>query len=472
MDSPGTQYIQEPKLKWRYIFAVLGSMGMAIIYGLKVNLHVAIVAMVNYTAIAASANHTNGSDGHGGHGGKQDEDGPFLWTSQEQGVILGSYFIGYFVTQVPGGRMAELYSGKWVFFAAVLMNVLGTLLSPVLAYWDFKALVVARIFEGFGGGFTFPAMNVLVAAWSPPQERSTIASICFSGASLGTVLSMLSGGVIMKLCGWEWVFYIQGGLALIWCVLWAFLVFDTPDKHKFVSSAEKDFIAASKPKQASSNSAKPPVPWLKLATSVPFLTLAVSHLCNNFGWYMLLVELPMFARQGLKVNMSVITIMSSVPFFANWIFSVAFSKTIDTLREKGKISTVVARKISVGVASVIPALCLIVIILVGKNIPVVVTMIVLGVMFYGSMFSGVFSNQSDLAPNFAGTLMALTNMLATIPGFMVPWLVGILTDGADGLAPWHTVFYMTIGILFFEFVIFTIFGKAEIQPWNEGTSRY
>jgi hypothetical protein len=31
-------------------------------------------------------------------------------------------------------------------------------------------------------------------------------------------------------------------------------------------------------------------------------------------------------------------------------------------------------------------------------------------------WAGVFSNHSDLAPNFAGTLMAITNMMATIPG--------------------------------------------------------
>ena len=58
--------------------------------------------------------------------------------------------------------------------------------------------------------------------------------------------------------------------------------------------------------------------------------------------------------------------------------------------------------------------------------------------FLHSMFSGVFSNQADLAPNFAGTLMALTNMLATIPGILVPTLVGIMTHGTEGLAPWHT----------------------------------
>lgn len=40
----------------RYIVSILGSIAMAIIYGLKVNLSVAIVAMVNHTAIKMSSN--------------------------------------------------------------------------------------------------------------------------------------------------------------------------------------------------------------------------------------------------------------------------------------------------------------------------------------------------------------------------------------------------------------------------------
>ena len=44
-------------MKARYLFAVLGSAGMAIIYGLKVNLSVAIVAMVNQTAISIKTVH-------------------------------------------------------------------------------------------------------------------------------------------------------------------------------------------------------------------------------------------------------------------------------------------------------------------------------------------------------------------------------------------------------------------------------
>ena len=38
-------------IRWRIIIAILGSIGMAIIYGLKVNLSMAIVSMVDQTVV-------------------------------------------------------------------------------------------------------------------------------------------------------------------------------------------------------------------------------------------------------------------------------------------------------------------------------------------------------------------------------------------------------------------------------------
>merc|ERR1719402_181455 len=159
---------------------------MAIIYGLKVNLSIAIVSMVNHTAIELAKVADNSTAG-GHHGGScpapdnmtdhandtghtaKTEDGPFNWSSSEQGMVLSSYFLGYFVTQIPGGRLAELYSAKLVFLVAVLMNALGTVVTPGASLLGYPVLMVARIFEGFGGGVTFPAMNVLIAKWSPSE---------------------------------------------------------------------------------------------------------------------------------------------------------------------------------------------------------------------------------------------------------------------------------------------------------------
>lgn len=78
------------------------------------------------------------------------EDGPFEWSETMQGYILASYFWGYLVTQLPGGRMAELLSAKWVMLVAVLVNALCTLLTPPAAALHAGALLAMRIGEGLG----------------------------------------------------------------------------------------------------------------------------------------------------------------------------------------------------------------------------------------------------------------------------------------------------------------------------------
>lgn len=62
--------------------------------------------------------------------------------------------------------------------------------------------------------------------------------------------------------------------------------------------------------------------------------------------------------------------------------------------------------------------------------------------------------------------MGITNMMATFPGFIVPAMVGIMTEGNPGLAPWHQIFYITSGILLVEALIFGIFAQTDEQPWN------
>ena len=56
--------------------------------------------------------------------------------------------------------------------------------------------------------------------------------------ALGTVVSLPFSGFLANEVGWEAIFYVQGGLAAIWCVLWIFLVYDSPQKHPRIDSKE------------------------------------------------------------------------------------------------------------------------------------------------------------------------------------------------------------------------------------------
>lgn len=96
-----------------------------------------------------------------------------------QGTILSCYFWGYFVSQIPGARIAERFSAKWVMLFSVVINIVCTFLTPIMARLDYIALILMRIAEGIGGGVTFPAMHVMLSAWAPPDERSIMSSVMY-----------------------------------------------------------------------------------------------------------------------------------------------------------------------------------------------------------------------------------------------------------------------------------------------------
>lgn len=78
---------------------------------------------------------------------------------------------------MPGARIAETFSAKWVMFFSVAINVVCTILTPPAAKLHYSAMIAMRIGEGIGGGVTFPAMHVMLASWAPTTERSTMSAL-------------------------------------------------------------------------------------------------------------------------------------------------------------------------------------------------------------------------------------------------------------------------------------------------------
>ena len=345
--------------------------------------------------------------------------------------------------------MAEKFSAKWVMFFSVFVNIVCTLLTPISADMHYVGVIIMRIGEGIGGGVTFPAMHVMIAHWCPPNERSVMSAIVYAGTALGTVLSMLMAGILAGSYGWASVFYVMGkfliddviipfktifliflgGLSCIWLLLWVVLVQDTPNQQRLISQEERDFIISSLGNNDEHSAAKPPFPWKKVLTSTPFWGIFIAHVCNNWGWYMLLIELPFYMKQVLQFNIKENATATALPFLTMWFFSIFISKTLDTLRAKGIINTTMARKIATFCASFVPMCCLFTVCFIGCQRTVAVILMGIAITSIGGMFSGFLSNHIDLAPNFAGTLMAITNTFATLPGIIVPIFVGQITHG-------------------------------------------
>lgn len=170
------------------------------------------------------------------------------------------------------------------------------------------------------------------------------------------------------------------------------------------------------------------MPWKSALLSPAFLAILVAHTCSNWGWYMVLIELPYYMKTALNFKISENAVLTAVPFLSMWIFSMILSKVLDTLRAKKIITTTTARKTATLIASIIPLVCFVVLCFIGCHRVLAVALMTIAITAVGGMFCGFLSNHIDIAPNFAGTLIAITNTIATIPGIVVPIFVGKLTE--------------------------------------------
>lgn len=137
------------------------------------------------------------------------------WSETDTGMLLSSFFWGYIVPQIPGGWMATTYGGKRVLAVSVAGAAISAAITPLFRS-SLPLLVACRIVTGLFEGVLYPTLHGLISKWSPPTERSRIATFIWSGGYAGTVLAMLTGPPIITALGWPFTFYIYGALGLMW----------------------------------------------------------------------------------------------------------------------------------------------------------------------------------------------------------------------------------------------------------------
>ncbi|XP_076069277.1 putative inorganic phosphate cotransporter [Oratosquilla oratoria] len=463
MEAPTLK--EQGYLPCRYVVAFMAFLGMVCNYMLRVNINLAIVAMVK----PSESNITNGAQDVCGFGNSSDTSsdsyaGEFPWNEWEQSLATGAFFWGYIWTQIPGGRLAEIVGARKVFGSALLGASVMTFLVPLAAHWDLKALVATRVMLGFTEGATFPSTHALLANWAPPLERSMLATIIYAGSQAGTVLTFPLTAALIEWRGWESVFYVQAAITLVWCLAWFLVVSDGPTTSKKITQAERDYILNSV--GDSKDLKPPPVPVKKVLSSPPVWAILVAGVGNNWGFYTLLTDLPLYMKNMLQMDIKSNAILSGFPYLGMWIFSVVVGTVGDKLRQKGVITTGTLRKVAIVIAHMGPAVCLCCLALVECDRGATIALLFFAVTLQGAQYSGHSVNHIDIAPNFAGTLFGFTNSAATIPGWVAPMTVGLLTNNQQTFEQWRKVFYIAAVIFFVDASVFVMYSSGTEQSWN------
>ena len=362
--------------------------------------------------------------------------------------------------------MAERIGGKTIFGGGGIVSAGLTLLTPVAARWSVYMLIALRVLQGMGEGISVPSMHALLSRWIPPMERSRAVTFVYAGALLGTVVGNILSGILCDhgfAGGWPSVFYVFGIAGCVWCFLWFVLCHSSPSAHPRISLAERRYIETSL--ESCETYVKLQVPWKKIATSPPVWACATAQVAGTWGFYSLLTCLPKYMNDVLQFDMTQNGILSGLPYIVTWLLMILGGQLADWLRAPHRLRTGTVRKLFCSAGLMIPGLSLIAIGFLGCNRALIVFAVVVSIGSSGLAVSGYGVNPLDLAPQYAGTLMGLTNTLATVPGILGPQVVGALTYHESTRAQWQKFFYITTAIYCFGTVIFAVFGSGELQDW-------
>lgn len=472
---------------WRHIVTVLAFVGFFCMYSMRINMGVALVAMVDHEAVAAlSSSHNatahasicaskekdndNNNNSYRTNQTRKKDGGKYVWDGQVQGIILSSFFYGYIMTQFIGGVIAGKYGSKWVFGLGNVLTAVFTLLSPKAADWGVEAFIFIRVMQGFCSGVTWPSMQAFFSRWAPPSERSFLPAIAYAGSFLGTPLTFSLSGLLIDMGfmgGWPSVFYVFGLLCIVWFVFWAWLSSSGPETHRFISRGEQTYIVKSLQQAANTGKAKPglkDVPWRQVLRSPAVWAIVVAHFSYNWGLYTLMTTLPTYYKRVQGFNIKKNGTLSALPYLVQFVVHISSGRIADTLRVKFNLKTVHVRKAFDCLGHLLPAISVFCLAYVGCNDTMAVALLISTVAFTGLCGAGWFVNFLDIAPQFAGILFGISNTFSTIPGIVGPYLAGALTSD-NTIDGWRTVFFIIAGLYAFSAVFFFIFGAGEVQPW-------
>ncbi|RWS02958.1 Sialin-like protein [Dinothrombium tinctorium] len=357
---------KKPFIPVRYVIVSLGTIATGLVFCLRVNLSVAIIAMVNNTAInerEALVRNTNDSTitvldlrttdqcipsstenvnrssiiEH-----RHIKEGSLIWNQATQGVVLGAYYYGYSATQIISGRLAEKFGGRFLCGIGTFGAALATLLTP-LASQNLALIIIARIAIGVFHGTVYTSLYVMMAFWFPKKEKATALSFITVGGNLGAALTMPLCSFLIEKYNWQSVFYVTGSICFIWLALWMYYARSTPNEHPYISTYELNQIKSDQDFFKSKKNVS--APWKSILTAPTIWAIAAAKSCGMFGYYTLSTKLPAYLESVLNVSIEKNGIINSLTYVAVSISLTLCGPLTDYLKYKYNFSLTLMRKV-------------------------------------------------------------------------------------------------------------------------------
>jgi len=351
------------------------------------------------------------------------------------GLIFSGFGWSYALCQIPGGWLVDRIRPRTLYAAVCGLWSLATLAQGWAG--GFLALLGLRLLLGVLEAPTFPICNQLVTRWFPEHERAGAVGFYTAGQFVG--LGLLTGALTFTQhwLGWRWVFFLTGGIGLMWAAIWRRYYRD-PAESLRLTAAERETIRAGGGWVDGGADGQPGFSrrfcWRDLRlvlTQRPLWGLYLGQFALNAIPWFFLTWFPTYLVKARHFDFIRAGWMTSLPFLAAFAGVLCGGFCSDWLLRRG-VSPTLARKAPI-IGGMLLSTCV-----VGANFVRSPGWVVffLALAFFGNGFASItWTLVSLMAPKrLLGLTGGVFNFIGNGASICVPIVVGFIAQ-SGGFAP-------------------------------------
>ncbi len=392
------------------------------------------------------------------------------WTDADYADVEITFKVFYALGLLGAGGLIDRMGSKIGYalstFLWSLAGIATALVNTVLGFQ------VVRGALGLAEAGNFPSAIKTVAEWFPKKERALATGIFNSGANIGAIVTPITVPFIVTQWGWQWAFILTGLLGFVWLIFW-FILYEVPRKHKKISAAELAFIESDKEEQKGSvgDDDQPKLSWVKLLGYKQTWAFAIGKLLTDPIWWFYIFWLPDFFESMYHMKITAASWPVATVYLVSTVGSVAGGwLPLYFINKKGWAVTK-ARRISM----LIYAFCVLPILgaLVLGEINVWLAVIVIGIAAaaHQAWSANIFTTVSDMFPKKStASVTGIGGMFGSIGGILLSLFVQKnMFVHYRSIGHIETAYYIMFIVCAAAYlsawvVMNTLIGKAKKQP--------
>ena len=121
--------------------------------------------------------------------------------------VLTSYLVANAIVIPISGWLSDAIGRKRYFLISIALFTISSLVCGIAP--NLTTLIIARIFQGIGGGGLAPVEQSMLIDTFPPKQRGMAIAAFAIVVVVGPVLGPTLGGLITETASWHWVFLIN-----------------------------------------------------------------------------------------------------------------------------------------------------------------------------------------------------------------------------------------------------------------------